>query len=395
MSEHDDDQPTWLDESIQELKAASLPGHVGPPMSYHELMAKVDAVKRSRSDQQRMQSEQFTLGADAYEIGVNFLELGRLDRAEHWLQCAARYGLPEATDKLADLNALRAMLVELEPQDLPEHPNAAQVSAGEHRSTASAQSIEAAARRERNEILDRARQDAEQILEDARRQATEILSNAENEAAAAASTADNTACASWRLKSLDLIWQSQSSARLHPVTPIWGVPGSGKSHLLGKLRQYLASGSSLEMARGSMLFYTSHNRKLDALPDVVRHAYRGQFQITWRQEACQPSPKAWFWKSDCSLETLRRYNNADPDRDEFLDRVRDALVRHGADRRRRSVFLDSLAAVLEERLCSDSMRAYGSEPWIPLTSTVHGRVSAALLDSEPGAIEELMFELTG
>lgn len=252
MAEHDDQQATWLDDAIREFRAASLPkGPVPSSLSFEALIERANAEGEASHDVEA-DDEPLAFGIDAYELGIAYLQQGALDRAERWLRCAERSGLGEASDKLADLAALREALTGLEMVgDQAGVPDRRELQSNGRMAAEIGKRESAADERER--ILEAAREEARQLIEDAQRQAAQILASAKAQSAPAPrpqpwGDAEGT---------LARTWAHLTTERLRTTSTVFAGSGRGKTTLINRLLQerFLNQG---------LLIVGSHNRVLDA-----------------------------------------------------------------------------------------------------------------------------------
>ncbi|PZG12732.1 hypothetical protein C1I95_25210 [Micromonospora craterilacus] len=171
-----------LDRQLIALGEAALPdGFDSRLKSFGEMMAAIENVPAGPDDADELaacDAELDEIARDAFELGLGYLDRGDLDRAEHWLGRAARHGLGQAADKLADLAELRAALADIDHDFLPwTRP----LSALE-RALTEELSVEAPS-------VAQARESARRIIEGARQRAESIIALAEMRARPSANTA--------------------------------------------------------------------------------------------------------------------------------------------------------------------------------------------------------------
>jgi hypothetical protein len=115
MNEHQhDDGAEAVEAALRAWGEANIPdGFDDSLRSFDELMKAVHAVPKPRLVAVTERADHADLGADAIQLGSEFLEQGNFEKSEQWFRCAIRYGVPEAEAKLADLLELREALLEI------------------------------------------------------------------------------------------------------------------------------------------------------------------------------------------------------------------------------------------------------------------------------------------
>jgi len=243
-----------LDMQLLALGEAALPrGFDSRLKNFSEMMAAVEDLPVSDDELDDVCARDAEVGEiarDAFELGLGYLDRGDLDRAERWLARAARYGLSQAEDKLADLAELRTALAEIDLDFLPvsRHLSALERALTE---TLSGEAPSVA----------QAHESAQAIIDGAHRQAESIIALAELRARRSATTRANLTGESARFTRV--LWESHDDLRANiHVTPAWmeqlvsladvgrsnsprllvaGQPGVGKTTLYSELLRDAAS----------------------------------------------------------------------------------------------------------------------------------------------------------